>query len=722
MTAILMSVSAVSAASVSAASVSAGAADVRADVRAEGMLASAGPVGGPAQAQSTQAADESSAERSGPGSIIVEPPMPVRSASHRSRRALSPAYPLDQTFLLHSRPGAPRVIVLDFDGLVLDRTLWNSQFSLANGTVVGGYDTDGDPLTFSSDERLAVQEVWERVSEDYAPFDVDVTTQDPGEEAIRRSSETDTSFGTRVAITSDPDVECTCGGLASMGAFDTFSSVNPRAHDRTQPVWVFPVNLSTAKDMAEVASHEVGHTLGLSHDGTTDAVANAEYYRGQGPWAPLMGVGYYRPLTQWSDGDYADSTNTEDDIAVMLSSGLSLIPDDHADGPVGATVLAGGVEQSGAGLITTRADVDWFEFRVGSAGARVQVDPAEVGANLDVRLRIARRDGAVLRTITPMSTMLGEGTMSGLGAAVDLELPSGSYALGVDGVGQGDLAGDGYSDYGSLGRYSVTVDAVGLVVVTSALPVAMTGRPYAASLVADGVSDPGEAGAELRWSIINGSLPSGLTLREDGRILGEATAAASSTLTIEVTDGVDTARATLTVDVVAPLRARDLNVSRSYIGRAWTRQLSTSGGLAPLTFAVADGTLPRGVSLAADGTLSGTPLRVGSDSATVMVTDARGRTTQADITWQVHRTVLIMIDSLPVAQVGRTYDAQLIAVGGATALRWRITSGHLPPGLRAGSSGWIRGTPSRSGRWRIEVRATDGTESSERALTIRVRS
>ena len=56
---------------------------------------------------------------------------------------------------------------------------------------------------------------------------------------------------------------------------------------------------SGAKNLAEAASHEVGHNLGLSHDGT----ASTGYYSGQGAWAPIMGVGYYKPITQWSKGE-----------------------------------------------------------------------------------------------------------------------------------------------------------------------------------------------------------------------------------------------------------------------------------------------------------------------------------------------------------------------------------------------------------------------------------
>lgn len=86
----------------------------------------------------------------------------------------------------------------------------------------------------------AVTETSQRVAEDYAPFDVDVTTQDPGAAAINRSSATDLQYGTRVVI--DPinwyQPGCGCGGIAYVGVFDTANN----GHD--QPAMVFTLGYS----------------------------------------------------------------------------------------------------------------------------------------------------------------------------------------------------------------------------------------------------------------------------------------------------------------------------------------------------------------------------------------------------------------------------------------------------------------------------------------------
>ena len=59
----------------------------------------------------------------------------------------------------------------------------------------------------------------------------------------------------------------------------------------------------------------VGHTLGLSHDGNSTAT----YFFGAdgSQWAPIMGAGYYKPITPWSKGEYTDANNQQDDVATI---------------------------------------------------------------------------------------------------------------------------------------------------------------------------------------------------------------------------------------------------------------------------------------------------------------------------------------------------------------------------------------------------------------------
>ena len=248
-------------------------------------------------------------------------------------------------FTLHSRPGSQRVLYLDFDGHVIAGTAWNSA-SVTSWTAPP-FSTDADPLTFTDSERTVAIDVWRRVAQDFAPFDVDVTTADPGQDAITRSGSTDLLFGTRVLISPDAQqAVCECGGQAYIDVFDS-----PYNHDDYQPAWVYPQGLANnAKYIADAASHEAGHNFGLSHDGTQ----TASYYSGSGGWGPIMGAPYGQAVTQWSNGSYPGANNTEADLSMIAANGAPQVADDVPQ----AVSLP--LPSSMAGLINATSDVDEF--------------------------------------------------------------------------------------------------------------------------------------------------------------------------------------------------------------------------------------------------------------------------------------------------------------------------------------------------------------------------
>ncbi|WP_328989786.1 zinc-dependent metalloprotease [Kribbella sp. NBC_01245] len=352
-------------------------------------------------------------------------------------------------FELHSKPGANRVIYLDFDGHTITGTAWNTSKGI-DPVNVSSYDTDGNPATFSTAEQDVVRDVWARVAEDYAPFDVDVTTQAPPQTAIDRTDANDQQFGTRVLI--DPDTwyqsGCGCGGVAYIGVYDRAGD-----HDNYQPALVFTRGVGTgAKNLAEAASHEAGHNVGLGHDGT----ASVGYYEGHGAWAPIMGVGYYRGISQWSKGEYANANNTEDDFAVATSHGLPIRTDDHGNGTSNATALTVGTPVTGVNAATD--DVDVFRADIGTAGNyTANATAAAAGANLDIKLELLNSAGTVVATNDPAAGQSDAGTPTGLSASLTQTLQPGTYYLRVDNTGYADPLTTGYTTYGSRGTYTLTL-------------------------------------------------------------------------------------------------------------------------------------------------------------------------------------------------------------------------------------------------------------------------
>ena len=459
--------------------------------------------------------------------------------------------PLDQTFLLHSKPGAKRTIYLNFKGATLSGTAWNS----AGSITALPFDIDGVPYTFSTAELQRIQYIWQRVAEDYAAFDVNVTTEAVPLDKIIRAGSTDDVFGTTVLITSSTGVfSCSCGGVAYLGVFDDTSEFY-------KPALVFYNQLGGGNEryVAEAISHEAGHNMGLSHDGT----ATVGYYQGHGSgatgWGPIMGVGYYQALVQWSKGQYAGANNVQDDYAVMQSNGLPLRADDHGNTAGTATVLAatasGGLSSASAqGVIERPTDIDVFAFAAGAGTASFTVSPAARSANLDAWVGLRDAAGNLLANINPADA---------LNASVSVVLPAaGTYTLSVQGTGKGDPLTTGYTNYGSLGQYAV---AASYPTPGSQAPIAVIAAstlrgtaPLAVNFTGTGSSDADGSLVTYEWSFGDAGTASGGTANHTYGTPGSY----SAVLRVTDNSGLSASSSvTITVDapvVVLPMRVADI--------------------------------------------------------------------------------------------------------------------------------------------------------------------
>lgn len=323
---------------------------------------------------------------------------------------------------LNSRPGALGVLYLDFDGETVAGTYW-----------AGGATIIAPPARLNASQ---ISEAWERVARDYEYFDVNVTTSRAvydNAPANRRS---------HCIITSNDAAAPGGGGVALLNSFTTFNNSD-------KICWSF---IDTdPKFCAEVASHELGHTLALSHDGRSagGGQPREEYYEGHGSgatgWAPIMGVGYYQNLTQWNRGEYTRANNPEDDLAIMSDpSRIPLLADDHGSTRPTAVAVAGDRVD---GRIETRTDFDYFSVSLPAGTHTIHLNPSPY-ANVDLELRVENGGGTNLSTANPADFLNASATFN-LGA------PQVVY-LRVDGIGKTPTNPTGYSDYASLGRYSLT--------------------------------------------------------------------------------------------------------------------------------------------------------------------------------------------------------------------------------------------------------------------------
>jgi PKD repeat protein len=540
--------------------------------------------------------------------FVVEPmvkPGPFRSlSSARSGWAEGELAPLDQTFRLNSRPGATRTIALVFRGMRLENTGWNDKLKVINARP---FDFDGNPSRFSNDELRTIQLTWQRVAEDFAPFDVNVTTEEVSSDRINRRDANDQVYGTRVLITRNWGMNCGCAGIAYVGGF--FSG------EFWQPALVF-IEGSNDKNIAEVISHEVGHNLGLWHDGSPAG----EYYAGWSGdthpvtgWAPIMGLGYSKPLTQFSKGEYAGPTNRQDDFAEIQAQGLPLRPDEAGNSVAEAVPFPGvaaGSTVSGRvdGVIASAADRDVYALRLLPGPLRAEVRAAARGANADLVLSVLDQAGVVIASSNPDQD---------INAAINHAIAqAGTYYLEVKGTGRGDPMTSGYTSYGSVGafRLSASYTAEDTVPPVASFTASTTSgpAPLAVTLDARASADGDRPVSTYVWDFGDGTGDTTGTLQ-----IARKTYATPGTYTVSlrVTDAAGLSGATTRTIAVQPgVAQRSPTVSSLAVrlnvrggtasGHASLRLLDQSG--APLRGAKVLGSWSGLISAAASGTTNGT--------------------------------------------------------------------------------------------------------------------
>ena len=422
--------------------------------------------------------------------------------------------------IYHSNASFSKKIYLDFDGQVVTGTWWNGQNytgSYNTGATINApaFSLDGDFANFDSTELALIQEVWARVSEDYAPFQVDVTTEEPplsqftaGSEAMR------VIISTNIDATTGQQWFPAAGGVAYL---DSWTATNGT------PCWVFyNYMFGYAKYFADAASHEVGHTFNLGHDGRTSPVE--EYYSAHGSgatrWGPIMGSGYQALISQWSKGEYTAASNAQDDLAT-INSKLAYINDDHGDTNATATQLNVGTASNLAvsGLITTRTDVDAIRFATQAGSITLNVDPFDYATNkadLDAKITLLDSAGTTVASVDNVDV---------INSTLTINVAKGFYTLLVDGAGRPAISGDeGYSDYGSIGRYTVS----GTIIANAAPTVVNDSAALAASssVLIDVLGNDMDANNDLLSILSVGTPASGTAVIEAGKIRYTAAGAA----------------------------------------------------------------------------------------------------------------------------------------------------------------------------------------------------
>lgn len=366
---------------------------------------------------------------------------------------------------LSSLPGATHTLYLDFDGHF--QASWNRTDSDQTYTNinVGEFNIDGT-AGISTSEESAIRKIWETVADDYAPFNVNVTTVAPAGTAnflrvvmagtsnatLLNSLGTTVNIPTRdVFISDDNGTMVDTSGYASVGSYSDAEPNVVFVFARYMSTWGTTDTEGRYRDLrliiATTASHEAGHAYGLEHHG--------DYDTGTSLITPIMGANTQGDRSLWST--YTVGSTTVDSKA-HLASLLGARPDEFGGSlysasqfPMGYSPIYG-VTGTARGVIGTTSDLDLFRLTTSAKNTyQFSVTVPQFG-NLDAQivLYVVRgwsgyeylEQAAVFDAAIPQSS-----PYSGLGVTITSELPAGKYAIGVRSHG----------GYGDIGGYALTI-------------------------------------------------------------------------------------------------------------------------------------------------------------------------------------------------------------------------------------------------------------------------
>ncbi|WP_238691541.1 putative Ig domain-containing protein [Xanthomonas campestris] len=263
--------------------------------------------------------------------------------------------------------------------------------------------------------------------------------------------------------------------------------------------------------------------------------------------------------------------------------------------------------------------------------------------------------------------------------------------------------------------YALVVAGANVILPATTLPAGTAGQAYSSAIT------PAAGGiAPYTYAVTAGALPAGITLNSaTGAVTGTPTSAGNFAFSVTATDSTSGTASQATQSYAVTIAAPTIVVAPSALptatrGTAYSLTLSASGGTAPYTYTLSAGSLPAGLTLASNGTLSGTATAEGSFTVTVRATDAGNFTGDQAYSLTVAAPNLALpASNLPAGTAGQAYTAAISpATGGTAPYSYALSAGALPSGVVLdAATGALSGTPTVSGTFNFTLTVTDSTPS-----------
>lgn len=275
------------------------------------------------------------------------------------------------------------------------------------------------------------------------------------------------------------------------------------------------------------------------------------------------------------------------------------------------------------------------------------------------------------------------------------------------------------AESGGLKAYrqcTITIDPALSILTDPALPRAKVSTWYSVTLSAD-------TDYSARWTLLNGTLPAGLTLNPaTGTISGIPTEEVTSTFTIQAEVGSYLAARTFMLTVGGLLEILESADLTGWKEGEYNTITFTTDSAYPVSWSLTGGNLPAGLTFT-NGTLSGTPTTAGTYTFTITA-EAGGLTASKTFTLEVAAALTIYPEyAMLQAKLG-AYSEYYFYVDeyvGGYAL-WSVSSGTLPAGMNLdGADGKIYGSPTTEGTYTFTVQVTTGNYSATKEYVLNVR-
>ena len=176
-----------------------------------------------------------------------------------------------------------------------------------------------------------------------------------------------------------------------------------------------------------------------------------------------------------------------------------------------------------------------------------------------------------------------------------------------------------------VGARTIQFQNLVFTITTTDLTRGTRNQPYSMQLSAANGRPP------YTFTLVSGSLPSGLSMNAAGLISGTPTVFGIFPFVARATDATGaSAVASLTLAIVSDVEQFRIISSgaldQGRTGVDYTYQLLFAGGVPPPTWSMNTGSLPDGLSLSSSGIISGKPTKVGPFTFTVRLTDSTSTT------------------------------------------------------------------------------------------------